>query len=78
MESVRKSAASNSTSLSRDQKTFTVHLVVNGHLITVGEGKVVKEEDWSPPLMSLVLKKMVFGVSDQVCNKPGCTAAEDG
>ena len=28
--------------------------------------------------MSLVLRKPVFGVSDQVPHKPGCTATEDG
>ena len=28
--------------------------------------------------MSLVVRKPVFGVSDQVRHKPGCTAAEDG
>ena len=28
--------------------------------------------------MSLVLRKLVFGVSDQVQHKPGCTATEDG
>ena len=29
-------------------------------------------------IMSLVLRKPVFGVSDQVRHKPGCTATEDG
>ena len=28
--------------------------------------------------MSLVLRKPVFGVSDQVPHKPGCTTTEDG
>ena len=28
--------------------------------------------------MSLVVRKLVFGVSDQVPHKPGCTATEDG
>ena len=28
--------------------------------------------------MSLVLRKPVFGVSDQVRHKPGCTSSEDG
>ena len=28
--------------------------------------------------MSLVPRKPVFGVSDQVPHKPGCTATEDG
>ena len=28
--------------------------------------------------MSLVVRKLVFGVSDQVRHKPGCTATEDG
>ena len=28
--------------------------------------------------MSLVVRKPVFGVSDQVWHKPGCTATEDG
>ena len=28
--------------------------------------------------MSLVVRKPVFGVSDQVRHKPGCTATEDG
>ena len=28
--------------------------------------------------MSLVVRKPVFGVSDQVRHKPGCTAKEDG
>ena len=27
--------------------------------------------------MSLVVRKLVFGVSDQVSHKPGCTATED-
>ena len=27
---------------------------------------------------SLVLRKLVFGVSDQAPHKPGCTATEDG
>ena len=31
-----------------------------------------------PPNMSLVLRKPVFGVSDQVPHKGGCTATEDG
>ena len=30
------------------------------------------------PLGFLVLRKPVFGVSDQVPHKPGCTATEDG
>ena len=28
--------------------------------------------------MSLVVRKPVFGVSDQVSHKPGCTVTEDG
>ena len=28
--------------------------------------------------MSLVLRKRVFGVSDQVPHKPGCVGTEDG
>ena len=28
--------------------------------------------------LSLVVRKPVFGVSDQVRHKPGCTATEDG
>ena len=28
--------------------------------------------------MSLVVRKPVFGVSDQARNKPGCTTTEDG
>ena len=28
--------------------------------------------------MNLVVRKPVFGVSDQVRHKPGCTATEDG
>ena len=28
--------------------------------------------------ISLVVRKPVFGVSDQVPHKPGCTATEDG
>ena len=28
--------------------------------------------------MSCVMRKLVFGVSDQVGHKPGCTATEDG
>ena len=28
--------------------------------------------------MSLIVRKPVFGVSDQVRHKPGCTATEDG
>ena len=28
--------------------------------------------------MSLVMRKPVFGVSDQVPHKPGCTITEDG
>ena len=28
--------------------------------------------------MSLVVRKQVFGVSDQVRHKPGCTATKDG
>ena len=48
------------------------------------------EEKWSLPSkglllfllltdrISLVARKPVFGVSDQVRHKPGCTAAEDG
>ena len=28
--------------------------------------------------LSLVMRKPVFGVSDQVLHKPGCTATEDG
>ena len=28
--------------------------------------------------MSLVIRKPVVGVSDQVPHKPGCTATEDG
>ena len=30
------------------------------------------------PYMSLVLRKPVFGVNNQVHYKPGCTATEDG
>ena len=37
-----------------------------------GCGKAVSEEQ-----MSLVMRKPVFGVSDQVPHKPGCTATED-
>ena len=28
--------------------------------------------------LSLVVRKPVFGVSDQIRHKPGCTATEDG
>ena len=28
--------------------------------------------------LSLVVRKLVFGVSDQVLHNPGCTATEDG
>ena len=31
-----------------------------------------------PYQLSLVVRKPVFGVSDQVPHKPGCTATEDG
>ena len=28
--------------------------------------------------MSLIVRNLVFGVSDQVLHKPGCTVTEDG
>ena len=33
---------------------------------------------WKSCEMSNVVRKPVFGVSDQVRHKPGCTATEDG
>ena len=39
----------------------------NGGRMWQGQGK-----------MSLVMRKPVFGVSDQVPHKPDCTATEDG
>ena len=32
----------------------------------------------TPKYMSLIVRKPVFGISDQVRHKPGCTATEDG
>ena len=39
-----------------------------------------KKYQWEEvvPYMSLVVRKTVFGVSDLVGHKPGCTAIEDG
>ena len=37
-----------------------------------------KQEEVNIFHMSLILRKPVFGVSDQVQHKPGCTATEDG
>ena len=39
--------------------------------------QLCSEEPYSPS-MSQVVRKPVFGVSDQVRHKPGCTATEDG
>ena len=39
-------------------------------------GVVVSEQLWNQ--MSLVVRKPVFGVSDQVSHKQGCTATGDG
>ena len=52
-------------------------------------GKVVSEKNsfltddddylrWTDNEVSLVVRKAVFGISDQVRHKPGCTATEDG
>ena len=55
--------------------------VLNGHLYN---GVAVEETDSDRECyhgryhMSLVLRKPVFGVSDQVPHKPGCTATKDG
>ena len=43
----------------------------------VNEGASVSEDD-SDYDMSLVVRKPVFGVSDQALHKPGCTVTEDG
>ena len=37
-----------------------------------------KKDDVGLVKMSFVVRKPVFGVSDQVRHKPGCTATEDG
>ena len=37
-----------------------------------------KMEETVQDYTSLVVRKQVFGVSDQVRQKPGCTATEDG
>ena len=41
-----------------------------------GVGQAVSDDDGNK--LSLVVRKPVFGVSDQVPHKPGCTATEDG
>ena len=42
--------------------------------MTAGSVAEIKERNQ----MSLVMRKPVFGVSDQVGHKQGCTTAEDG
>ena len=42
------------------------------------ELKTKKPEVTVTAYWSLVVRKPVFGVSDQVRHKPGCTATEDG
>ena len=48
----------------------------NTTLLTLTD--VLACSDLHTDTMSLVLRKPVFGVSDQVPHKPGCTATEDG
>ena len=47
------------------------------HAYAVNVGFRVVKNDVSDE-MSLVVRKLVFGVSDQVRHKPGCTTTEDG
>ena len=52
--------------------------VRNNHLCTNAETTQSLEIMDNEARESLVLRKSVFGVSDQVPQKPGCTATEDG
>ena len=64
-----------------DWKTVTVHPTVKRYLTIVREFKASGGERRgldTPFHMSLVVRKPVFGVSDQVRHKPGCKTTEDG
>ena len=52
-------------------KAVTLTLVVMSIVSFVGVF------DFTVVILSLVLRKPVFGVSDQVQHKPGCAATED-
>ena len=56
------------------------YAVYNGHLcITLKlETIPLPDNDIVLPDMSLIMRKPVFGVSDQVPHKPYCTVTEDG
>ena len=54
--------------------TIVEPLILNFILLTV---KLVGG-NFNGVYLSLVVRKPVFGVSDQVRHKPGCTATEDG
>ena len=47
-------------------------------MILLAVGWVVEVAVLCRDHMSLVVRKPVFGVSDQVRHKPGCTTTEDG
>ena len=57
-----------------------VEQVVIAHTVSLCYNLNLENTDQSSNIdqMSLVVRKPVFGVSDQVRHKPGCTAIEDG
>ena len=69
---------------SHDAAHFNDIVFINSYKIKVGHGSSVgsmQDLNASGPEIdhrSLVVRKPVFGVSDQVRHKPGCTATEDG
>ena len=67
-----------------DETVLSSHLqnrMANQSQISCAESMVKGNSpgmDVMHPYMSLVVRKPVFGISDQVPHKPGCTVTEDG
>ena len=61
------------------------HIATTGQTNSISQNlkKLTTKTNYAVPLvkrlkMSLVVRKPVFGVSDQVRHEPSCTATEDG
>ena len=59
----------------RQKKSFEPFFATVAHASTKGDTAGDRE---TRDNMSLVMRKPVFGVSDQVRHKPGCTTTKDG
>ena len=67
------------TTLKEQAATILNRLSVSMHsLILLGSILLILVMSRYSSYLSLVVRKPVFGVFDQVGHKPGCTATEDG